>query len=249
MSITLWIVARFSPIEWKITKPPPCDSHNGEKIHRNRNERGDCKCDNFNDGNGDGNGDGKALAADAHNSVNDNLTYFYSTGESFNGINGDAGDAGDAGDEEAQLLSAPRDDDNSNNYSSDEEVIIGERDINGFRIFNNSNEIRNGDRKSSDGARSECLVGDFCGYHDRCDDVAPDEVHNCDFIDCDGLEETQLLSSENEFTLKNSFWFTIGTLMQQGSDLNPKVLQFISICFRFDKNEPVAFDAILNFPL
>lgn len=27
---------------------------------------------------------------------------------------------------------------------------------------------------------------------------------------------------ENQFTIKNSFWFTIGTLMQQGSDLNPK---------------------------
>lgn len=28
---------------------------------------------------------------------------------------------------------------------------------------------------------------------------------------------------ENQFSLANSFWFTIGTLMQQGSDLNPKV--------------------------
>lgn len=27
----------------------------------------------------------------------------------------------------------------------------------------------------------------------------------------------------NDFSLANSFWFTIGTLMQQGSDLNPKV--------------------------
>lgn len=27
---------------------------------------------------------------------------------------------------------------------------------------------------------------------------------------------------ENQFSLGNSFWFTIGTLMQQGSDLNPK---------------------------
>ncbi|KAK8390471.1 hypothetical protein O3P69_010275 [Scylla paramamosain] len=27
---------------------------------------------------------------------------------------------------------------------------------------------------------------------------------------------------QNDFTLSNSFWFTIGTLMQQGSDLNPK---------------------------
>lgn len=28
----------------------------------------------------------------------------------------------------------------------------------------------------------------------------------------------------NQFTLANSFWFTIGTLMQQGSDINPKSL-------------------------
>jgi len=27
---------------------------------------------------------------------------------------------------------------------------------------------------------------------------------------------------QNQFTLGNSFWFTVGTLMQQGSDLNPK---------------------------
>lgn len=32
-----------------------------------------------------------------------------------------------------------------------------------------------------------------------------------------------LLVFQNDFTLANSFWFTIGTLMQQGSDLNPKV--------------------------
>ncbi|CAH1132877.1 unnamed protein product [Ceutorhynchus assimilis] len=35
---------------------------------------------------------------------------------------------------------------------------------------------------------------------------------------CDS-EEEQL---KNQFSLANSFWFTIGTLMQQGSDLNPK---------------------------
>jgi ionotropic kainate glutamate receptor 2 len=37
--------------------------------------------------------------------------------------------------------------------------------------------------------------------------------------------EGGLLVVENDFTLANSFWFTIGTLMQQGSDLNPKVKQ------------------------
>lgn len=29
---------------------------------------------------------------------------------------------------------------------------------------------------------------------------------------------------ENSFTLSNSFWFTVGTLMQQGSDINPRAI-------------------------
>ena len=29
---------------------------------------------------------------------------------------------------------------------------------------------------------------------------------------------------ENTFTLSNSLWFALGTLMQQGSDINPKAL-------------------------
>lgn len=43
--------------------------------------------------------------------------------------------------------------------------------------------------------------------------------------------ELELLSSTNDFTLPNSFWFMIGTLMQQGSELNPKVnMQHMRIC-------------------
>lgn len=39
---------------------------------------------------------------------------------------------------------------------------------------------------------------------------------------------------ENQFSLANSFWFTIGTLMQQGSDLNPKVPRiYTNVCIRF----------------
>uniref|UniRef100_A0A1A9WRS3 Glutamate receptor ionotropic, kainate 2 n=1 Tax=Glossina brevipalpis TaxID=37001 RepID=A0A1A9WRS3_9MUSC len=34
--------------------------------------------------------------------------------------------------------------------------------------------------------------------------------------------ETELESIKNDFTLKNSFWFAIGALMQQGSDLYPR---------------------------
>jgi hypothetical protein len=36
-------------------------------------------------------------------------------------------------------------------------------------------------------------------------------------------EPVVVLARSNDFSLANSFWFTIGTLMQQGSDLNPKV--------------------------
>lgn len=36
-------------------------------------------------------------------------------------------------------------------------------------------------------------------------------------------DDIPLLRTVNEFNLANSFWFTVGTLMQQGSDLNPKV--------------------------
>ncbi|XP_024938043.1 glutamate receptor ionotropic, kainate 2 isoform X8 [Cephus cinctus] len=35
-------------------------------------------------------------------------------------------------------------------------------------------------------------------------------------------EDIPLPRTVNDFTLANSFWFTVGTLMQQGSDLNPK---------------------------
>lgn len=38
---------------------------------------------------------------------------------------------------------------------------------------------------------------------------------------------------ENPFSLANSFWFTIGTIMQQGSDLNPKVMTIYVLCPAF----------------
>jgi len=38
----------------------------------------------------------------------------------------------------------------------------------------------------------------------------------------DPCEDTAGLVFQNDFTLPNSFWFAIGTLMQQGSDLNPR---------------------------
>ncbi|XP_023036469.1 glutamate receptor ionotropic, kainate 3 isoform X1 [Drosophila willistoni] len=48
-------------------------------------------------------------------------------------------------------------------------------------------------------------------------EVGFDEVTS----DCDS-ETVELISIQNDFTLKNSFWFAIGALMQQGSDLYPR---------------------------
>lgn len=53
-----------------------------------------------------------------------------------------------------------------------------------------------------------------------------DNIHNHEVT-------AELISIENDFTLTNSFWFAVGTLMQQGSDLNPQVLFFFYFYFAY----------------
>lgn len=48
-----------------------------------------------------------------------------------------------------------------------------------------------------------------------------DSENNSSGIGSDEVITLDML--ENGFTLGNSFWFAIGSLMQQGSDLNPEV--------------------------
>jgi hypothetical protein len=75
----------------------------------------------------------------------------------------------------------------------------------------------------------------------------PYEWHNSSVCNCQlsnvhhshtvAINEASVMAAvtrcTNDFSLANSFWFTIGTLMQQGSDLNPKVLQASCRHFRF----------------
>lgn len=56
-----------------------------------------------------------------------------------------------------------------------------------------------------------------------CARFSPYEWHNPHPCDVD----SEII--ENQFTIANSFWFSIGTLMQQGSDLNPKVRYILHI--------------------
>lgn len=67
---------------------------------------------------------------------------------------------------------------------------------------------------------------DASDRHNDEPDVAADGDDGDDGVggDADAFDNAELICIENNFTLNNSFWFAIGTLMQQGSDLNPKVL-------------------------
>lgn len=92
----------------------------------------------------------------------------------------------------------------------------------------------------------DCLLEAYTGVSTR--DIPSCEQHSCDCssgigseictgneFDCDDdhcvseafldyEDDGPVLEVlENDFTVGNSFWFGIGTLMQQGSDLNPKV--------------------------
>lgn len=66
----------------------------------------------------------------------------------------------------------------------------------------------------------EGIIGnDF--ENDNVDEVFWQKPPLTDGKDLRGEKRLDVL--ENEFSIGNSFWFTIGSLMQQGSDLNPKV--------------------------
>lgn len=64
------------------------------------------------------------------------------------------------------------------------------------------------------------------GVGGECDCSPPSTVGDCQAA-------TALLVIENDFTLANSLWFTIGTLMQQGSDLNPKVVPWSLVRYSY----------------
>lgn len=76
---------------------------------------------------------------------------------------------------------------------------------------------------------------DFCSFDDeittndqgkQCDNQFWQRATQAEVNKSHGEKKLDVL--ENEFSIGNSFWFTIGSLMQQGSDLSPKVSKFIS---------------------
>lgn len=81
---------------------------------------------------------------------------------------------------------------------------------------------------------------DFCSIDDEVDNIDPSKQFD-NPVWQRGMQpevkrihgEKRLDVLENEFSIGNSFWFTIGSLMQQGSDLSPKVSIFPQVYFIF----------------
>lgn len=80
----------------------------------------------------------------------------------------------------------------------------------------------------------------------KCIDDFADQTEKNDGNESD--DTVELVSVNNEFTLKNSFWFAIGALMQQGADLYPrvwnKVLYYLNCSINW---RLLNFDNIIHF--
>lgn len=169
VSITIWIVARFTPFEWHSTQPSCSERENigiGGKHNYDR-------------------GDGFEYTS-IHN-------------------NDDIDDNNIDDDDDCQHNHS---DDNNENEQHHDFHHQHDHHQHHNHYHNNINNYDAPDENIDDNADEDYEDGHINIFDER--------------NDLDYLTSTELLCMENDFTLRNSFWFTIGTLMQQGSDLNPK---------------------------
>lgn len=193
VSLTIWIVARFSPFEWQLTNTTPCS---GRTIYSNEH------------GHGHSHGHDYGNVGCSHGSMTEIHTNKLKrrSGWHFHSSKSDIDNC------EKTLLMQNQCDRYSGTDDSHHRMVDGDNYI-GDRVISGHHEHHLEHRYSRNEERNS---------HYQCydSDAENDQDH-----ECDGCGESELLCSENDFTLKNSFWFAIGTLMQQGSDLNPKVLR------------------------
>lgn len=174
VSITMWIVARFSPFEWQIRN---------ESEENWMNTRTDGKSENLPY-------QPAAHQCNRHNQQNNQQNEIDSIDDAI----ADESDAMYDGNRMTRKLN--RESMDSINVSDG----IDDENPNYPDLFSGTKECLNPQRNLGQNLNENCCEHD---------------MH--EFV------ESELQSIENDFTLRNSFWFAIGTLMQQGSDLNPKV--------------------------
>lgn len=167
VSITIWIVARFSPFEWQLAKPACGGAANAKKRHKRTTREVHCTCPP------DQSVPKRSVLQQLRQSFDQRQECDYQT---------------------LPVLTA----------------TYQQPDV--------CHAIPGGHPES-------CPTPAETRWDANLETAADEECCSC-CADDDGQtagHETELLSIENDFTLTNSFWFAIGTLMQQGSDLNPKV--------------------------
>lgn len=169
VSLTMWIVARFSPFEWQIKN----ESEESWLNTRTDNDSMKAGCSathqcnrHQNNHQNDINSIDDVIHEESDTYENNKVTKRFSRAESMDSLNGSE--------------------------------CVDDRNLNYPDLFSGTKEYLSPQRQST-------LNNENCFLN---------EIH--EFI------ENELQSAENDFTLRNSFWFAIGTLMQQG-DLNPKV--------------------------
>lgn len=269
------MVARFSPIEWRITRPPMCDNYFADRMRR---KRAQCDCQHDKNENADIEEDGEC-----HTSQEIDMCGNCDSKDNIGTTNDSVNDGSSDGDDSDVDIPTHEHPTNTIKYKLDKR-FQSTKDMARFLIsddtrqYSTDNAHSNGDNDSFDCNDTAIMLAHEDCNHDCCgapyDRYTPisciddnnhmartndiDDTHNCDhqlrfnhniheqnsfdshadthicdYIDCDGFQEMELLCSENDFTLTNSFWFSIGTLMQQGSDLNPKVFaqHFFSFSF------------------
>lgn len=170
VSITMWIVARFSPFEWQIR------NESEESWMNTRTE---------------------------HISTNAGYSPTHQCNRHQHNQQNEVDSIDDAIHEESDVLYDGNKVSRRPNRESIESINVSDgiddQNFNYPDLFSGTKECLNPQRQGVN-------LNENCCEHD---------MH--EFI------ENELQSIENDFTLRNSFWFAIGTLMQQGSDLNPKV--------------------------
>jgi hypothetical protein len=114
------------------------------------------------------------------------------------------------------------------NLDIDDDGLIGYVDEAKVAANNNGSEEVEEEERNEEGDRMHDDVDDdgFACYHENAlqADYGIDDARDSSFTALEELQNIELISYVNNFSLKNSFSWTLGTLMQSTSDLYPKVL-------------------------
>lgn len=263
-------MARFSPIEWKISRPPTCDNYFADRIRR-KWKKADCNCESEIDDTVNRTAD-KIVGSDrVHNKIekhldnnsgpdddhdNDNALHYPDWCNEMNSsyVSNAIDQIRSTADhlENSKLLSTSNGetDDGDDELDSISDKSICNESCEMLAHHSHHLDDQQQMQEMHQTQHNNDIIHAHDEYHYHYSSMRPPlntqhqhehcnssdshcgvmDTHICDFVDCDGLQETELLCSENDFTLTNSFWFSIGTLMQQ-DDLNPKVLFLLIFIF------------------